>query len=434
MIKRYPTPEAYAAAGIPTDESRVAQIEQSNEILIDGVNVVVPVPGDGDAVFEDAEGNPRFVRYDTINKSLLDPSWTHIGFAFGCNGRSVHVMAKDENTAGLKWLNCWQYDITAISAATIKFYLHMKGDYAVWVPIEVTLSDSSNGYINATSAAEITAALEAAGNTGNVGYANHGYWAYLATDKIVVQCDFCADYRQYQVSDGSHALVGCTMALSVWEDMPASTAYWRKSGVSTYFAPMNLDKAVAYYSTNGKTPTANWALNATDFVNKTSFDTSAYCADLRAAYGTYRNYLAHSMVLFPAPKYGVFKLPDADEMTRRYANKTFTKKDGTTTDYKFPALRYGATIGYGTGKFAVGKWHLSDVPEGVLYMEDTTMAKLVEAQTRMNTTVLTNAATSWFARRSGAGAAWGFYQASGTLIGGSVYNAYRCRACTNLTI
>ena len=35
----------------------------------------------------------------------------------------------------------------------------MKGDYAVWVPIEVTLSDSSNGYINATSAAEITAAL-----------------------------------------------------------------------------------------------------------------------------------------------------------------------------------------------------------------------------------------------------------------------------------
>lgn len=434
MIKRYSTPEAYAAAGVPTDESRVAQIEQTGEIKVDGVNVIVPIPGDGDAVFEDAEGNVKFVRYDTINKSRLDATWTHIGFAFGYDGKTVRVMAKDENTAGLKWLNCWQYDITAISAATIKFYLHMKGDYAVWVPIEVTLSDSSNGYINATSAAEITAALEAAGNTGNVGYANHGYWAYLAMDKIVVQCDFCADYRQYQVSDGSHALVGCTMSLSVWEDMPASSAYWRKSGVSTYFAPMNLDKAVAYYSTNGKTPTANWALNATDFVNKNSFDTSAYCADLRAAYGTYRNYLAHSMVLFPAPKYGVFKLPDADEMTRLYANKTFTKKDGVTTDYKFPALHYGATIGYGTGKFAVGKWHLSDVPEGVLYMEDTTMAKLAEAQTRMNTTVLTNAATRWFARRYFAASAWYFNQGNGTLTNTNVANAYRCRACTLLTL
>lgn len=434
MIKRYSTPEAYAAAGVPTDESRVAQIEQTGEIKVDGVNVIVPIPGDGDAVFEDAEGNVKFVRYNTINKSRLDAAWNHIGFAFGYDGKTVRVMAKDENTAGLKWLNCWQHAITAISAATIKFYIHAKGDYAVWVPVEVTLSDSSNSYLNAANAEAISEALDAVGNSGNVGYANHGWWAYFDGTAIIVQCDFCADYRQYQTFDGSHALVGCTMSLSVWEDMPAASAYWRKSGVSTYFAPMNLDKAVAYYSVNGKTPTANWALNATDFVNKTSFDTSAYCADLRAAYGTYRNYLAHSMVLFPAPKYGVFKLPDADEMTRLYANKTFTKKDGVTTDYKFPALHYGATIGYGTGKFAVGKWHLSDVPEGVLYMEDTTMAKLAEAQTRMNTTVLTNAANRWFARRYSANTAWLFSSTYGNLSTNYVSNAIRCRACTLLTL
>ena len=433
MIKRYSTPEAYAAAGVPTDESRVAQIEQTGEIKVDGVNVIVPIPGDGDAVFEDAEGNVKFVR-NTINKSRLDAAWNHIGFAFGYDGKTVRVMAKDENTAGLKWLNCWQHAITAISAATIKFYIHAKGDYAVWVPVEVTLPDANNGYLNNNNAEAISEALDAVGNSGNVGYANHGWWAYFDGTNIIVQCDFCADYRQYQTFDGSHALVGCTMSLSVWEDMPASSVYWRKSGVSTYFAPMNLDKAVAYYSTNGKTPTANWALNATDFVNKTSFDTSAYCADLRAAYGTYRNYLAHSMVLFPAPKYGVFKLPDADEMTRRYANKTFTKKDGVTTDYKFPALHYGATIGYGTGKFAVGKWHLSDVPEGVLYMEDTTMAKLAEAQTRMNTTVLTNAASRWFARRFNANYAWHFIQTNGNLFYNNVTSAPRCRACTLLTL
>ena len=430
MIKRYPTPEAYAAAGVPTDESRVAQIEQSNEIIIDGVNVIVPVPGDGDAVFEDAEGNPRFVRYDTINKSLLDPSWTHIGFAFGCNGRSVYVMWKDEHT-GLKWLNCWQHTITAISAATIQFYLHMAGDYAVWVPIEVTLPDASNDYQNANNAEAITAALEAAGNSGNIGYAKHGWWAFFDGTNIIVQCDLCADYRQYQTYDGSHALVGCTMALSVWGDMPASSAIWRRTGVSTSNGVGNVEKSVAYYSTNGKTPTANWPLNSVDYVTRAAFESSAYCADLRAAYGTYENYIAHSRVMWPHPRYGVFTLPDAETMTTRYGSATFTKKDGTTVA-KFPALNYATETGYGVGAFAVGKWHLSDVPEGVMYMDDVVYAKLREAQTRMNTVALLNTQGRWFARRCNANFAWFFNGTSGNINYNSVNIAYRCRAVTLL--
>lgn len=430
MIKRYPTPEAYAAAGVPTDESRVAQIEQSNEILIDGVNVVVPVPGDGDAVFEDAEGNPRFVRYDTIDKSLLDPSWTHIGFAFGCNGRSVHVMWKDEHT-GLKWLNCWQHTITAISAATIQFYLHMAGDYTAWVPIEVALPDANNSYMNNNNAEAITAALEAAGNSGNVGYAKHGWWAFFDGTNIIVQCDLCADYRQYQTYDGSHPLVGCTMALSVWGDMLASTALWRRTGVSTYHGVMNVEKAVAYYSTNGKTPTANWPLNSVDYVTRAAFDSSAYCADLRAAYGTYENYIAHSRVMWPHPRYGVFALPDAETMTARYGPATFTKKDGTDA-VKFPALNYATEIGFGTGAFAVGKWHLSDVTEGVMYMDDVVYAKLREAQTRMNTVALLNTQYRWFARRYGAYSAWIFFGSSGLMYFSYVFSAFRCKAVTLL--
>ena len=227
MIKQYPNDAAYAAAGKPVDESRVAQIEQTNEVKVDGVNVVVPIPGDGDAVFMDANGKEKFVRWNTINRSLLDPSWTHVGYAFGLKGRNYKVLDKAFPTTTYQWLNCWQYAITAISAATIKFWLKMKGDYANFVGIEVTLSDDTDGYINETSAAEITAALESAGNTGNVGYANHGYWAYLDGEQIIVQCDFNGSYQQYQCSDSTHALVGCTMALCVWGDMPASNSLVR---------------------------------------------------------------------------------------------------------------------------------------------------------------------------------------------------------------
>ena len=429
MIKSFPTPAAYAAAGAPVDESRVAQIQSTGEIRIDGVNVLMDRPSDVCAVFEDPNGAAYYVRWDTIQKDRLSTDWTHVGYAFNFDGKRAKVLDKNFPSTTYKWLNCWQYAITAISAASIKFWLHMKGDYAVWVPIEVTLSDDTDGYINETTATEITAALEAAGNAGNEGYANHGYWAFLDGDHITVQCDFCADYRQYQFSDGSHALVGCTMALSVYGDMPASSDLWRKNGCKTYWGFLNVAKGESYYTTNGKTPTANWSLTAVDIVTKAAFETSAFCADLRAFYGTYHNYIVMNKVMQPHPDYGAFNLPDAEEMAARYAGMTFTKKDGTT-DAKFPAMNSALSVGYGSGKFARDKWHLSDITDGAEYLEDETLAKLQEAQRRMNTTVITNSVYRWLSRRYTATNGWYFIGSTGTLNNTNVINAYRCQAVT----
>ena len=428
MIKQYSDYAAYLAAGEPDGESRVARIQDTGEVKVDGVNVVVPFPAEGDAVFEDANGEPKFVRFNTIDATLLDPTWTHVGYAFAPKGRKFKVLDKAFPTSTYKWLNCWQYTISAISAATIKFYLHMKGDYAAWIPIEVELSDDSDDYMNATTVAEINAALEEAGNTGNVGYDNHGWWAFLDGDHITVQCDFCADYRQNQNSDSTHALVGCTMTLSVWGDMPMSSTLFRRNGVSATWSIGNLAKGVAYYSVSGKTPTADWPLTSTDIVTRTAFEESQYCADLRAHYATYEEYVSWQMTLWPHPDYGVFKMIDADEMTRRYANATFTKKDGETVAYKFPALHTAVSVGYGSGKFAAGKWHLSDVTDGVEYMRDETMAKLNEAQRRMGTELTTNSVTRWFARRYSAFNAWYFYATCGFITSNYVYYAYRCQA------
>ncbi len=427
MIKKYADNAAYVAAGMPTEESRVALIADTNEVKIDGVNVLVPVPGDGDAVFIDEGGNDRFVRYDTIQKDLIPEGWTHVGYAFGQRGRTYKVLDKNFPTATFQWLGCWQYAITAISEAAIKFWLHMKGDYAVWVPIEVTLSDDTDGYINATTVAEITAALEAAGNTGNVGYENHGYWAFLDGDHITVQCDFNGGYQQYQCSDGTHALVGCTMALSVWEDMPASSAMFRKTGqVAT--ATRNVEKAVAYFSTKGTTPSANLPVNTTTYVKRVDFYTSEYCADLRAFYGTYEAYIAAQAVEpMQSPDYGFFALPDGQEAARRWGSSTFTKKDGETVAYKFPVIHYGLTVGYGSGKFATGKWFTDD---DAAFLEDSVLAKMQEAQRRMNTTVITNSVYRWLSRRYSVNYGWFFSGNYGILNNSGVYNAYRVQAVT----
>ena len=427
MIKSFPTPAAYAAAGAPVDESRVAQIQSTGEIRIDGVNVLMDRPSDVCAVFEDPNGVVYYVRWDTIQKDRLSADWTHVGYSYGFDGKRTRVLDKNFPTATLQWLACWQYAITAISAASIKFWLKMKGDYATFVGIEVALSDDSDGYMNATTVAEINAALEAAGNTGNVGYANHGYWAFLDGDHITVQCDFNGDYRQYQCSDGTHALVGCTMALSVWEDMPASSAMFRKTGqVST--ATRNVEKAVAYYSTNGTTPSADLPVNTTTYVKRVDFYTSEYCADLRAFYGTYEAYIAAQAVEpMQSPDYGFFALPDGQEAARRWGSSTFTKKDGETVAYKFPVIHYGLTVGYGSGKFATGKWFTDD---DAAFLEDSVLAKMQEAQRRMNTTVITNSVFRWLSRRYGAGNGWYFGGTTGTLNISSVTSASRVQAVT----
>ena len=427
MIKSFPTPAAYAAAGAPVDESRVAQIQSTGEIRIDGVNVLMDRPSDVCAVFEDPNGMVYYVRWDTIQKDRLSADWTHVGYTYGFDGKRTRVLDKNFPSASIQWLACWQYAITAISAAAIKFWLHMKGDYAAWVPIEVTLSDDSDGYMNATTVTEINAALEAAGNTGNVGYENHGYWAFLDGDHITVQCDFNGGYQQYQCSDGSHALVGCTMALSVWEDMPASSAMFRKTGqVST--ATRNVAKAVAYYGASGTTPSANLPVNTTTYVKRVDFYTSEYCADLRAFYGTYEAYIAAQAVEpMQSPDYGFFALPDGQEAARRWGNATFTKKDGETVAYKFPVIHYGLTVGYGSGKFATGKWFTDD---DAAFLEDSVLAKMQEAQRRMNTTVITNSVYRWLSRRYSATNGWLFNGTNGTLNNYYVSNAIRVQAVT----
>ena len=428
MIKSFPNPAAYAAAGAPVDESRVAQIQSTRQIKIDGVNVLMDRPSDVCAVFYDADGKDYYVRWDTIQQNKLNPAWTHVGYAYGFDGKRARVLDKAFPTTTYQWLGCWQYAITAISAATIKFWLHMKGDYAAWVGIEVTLSDDSDGYINATTVTEINTALEAAGNTGNVGYANHGYWAFLDGDHITVQCDFNGDYRQYQYSDSTHALVGCTMALSVWGDMPASNAALRKTGANGNGGPINVAKAISYYSASGSTPNANVAVNATGLVNRASFNTSQYCADLRAFYGTYEAYVAANAVMNPHPsEFGFFALPDGKEMTRRYGSATFTKKDGTTVAWKYPAIHYGLTVGYGSGKYAAGNWFTDD---DASFLRDEVLAKMQEAQSRMATTVITNSVYRWLSRRPNAYTGWGFSGTYGILTHTGVSYAYRVQAVT----
>ena len=168
-------------------------------------------------------------------------------------------------------------------------------------------------------------------------------------------------------------------------------------------------------------------------MTRTDFEQSEYCTAIREEYETYENYMAEDFGIMYPQNYGVFSLIDAKEMTRRYANSVAPTKAGGTL-YKFPALHYGATVGYEADGLETGKWWLSDVTDGVEFMADATLAKVAAAQTKMGTAVLANNAYRWFGRRYNAGYSWIFSGTSGTLNSINVASRFRVRAVTLLEI
>ena len=431
-IKNFNTKQEYNLEPKPTTESVVSHINEGNQVKFDGVNVETQTPTLGDAVYKDAGGVKHAFKAEGFAPLLLPADYTYEGVFIGYykDGRWQVFMGNYNSLPSYKYADVVQFTISAISATSITFYLKMAGDYANFVQIDVTLTSAE---INATSASEINAALEAAGNTDNVGYDKHKYWAYLADDngnpvesggtKIIVQCDSWMDYRQYQCSDSTHALVGLTMTHTTWGDMPEnSSAGFRINGRSSNEHIMNVAGGASYYGTNGRTPSANVPLNeAADIVKKADFETSAYCALLRQTYGTYENYIRKEYTLLYPQKLGVFRLPDGETLTKKYGPMTAIIKNGTTKA-KFPALNWAYQQG----------GHLWDVSEGTVMMLDENLAAINAIQTKVGKVVLSNSTTRWFAERSYVYNAWffsGYYRYLGTY---HVTNAYQCGAVTLL--
>lgn len=436
-IKSYPNKQAYDAAVKPTIESQVSMIETTREIIVDGVNVVTTSPAVGDLVFLNESNEITYVKgVAWIQKAIIPSAWVHVGYVYLRKGRKVGVI--DKNAADVKWLDVCQYAITAISSTTLAIKLRMSPDYAVDTTVDVELTSTN---IDATSAAEISAAVAAkATEVGDT----KAWWAYLADaqgnkvdsdgTQIIIQCDQCVDYRFYICS-----ATGCTITHITWGDMPENSAYWRgeRGFYTNYWGVQNITRTKAWATNNARVPSSNEPVGPqagnSDPVRPSAFETSEYCADIRAAYKTYEKYLEKCYAVVCPQKYGCFSLPDGATMAKRYAQKTAPTKDGGTK-YKFPALYYGYNRSYGVAGLDFGDWHLPDVLEGTQLMKDACIEALAPSVSKMGTTSIDNGTYRWFATRYNVDRAWFFNGYDGTLNSFSVFTAFRSQAVALLEI
>ena len=435
-IKSYNSKADYNAAVKPTTESQVSMIETTREIIVDGVNVVTTQPTVGDVVFLDDQNKVIYVKGGAwIQKANIPAAWTHVGYVYFRKGKQVGIIHKDG--ADQKWLDVSQYSITAISNTSLTINLSMAPSYAQ-VATAVTLASTD---INAANAQAISEAVAAkATEVGDT----RAWWAYLADadgnkvtengTQIIIQCDTCTDYRFYNVS-----ATGCTISHITWGDMPENSTYWHgeRGYYTNYWGVMNIARTKAWATGSGRVPTAQEPVGprvGNDApVKPSEFANSEYCANLRAAYATYEEYLEKCyMVVYPQ-KYGCFALLSGKAMAEKYARMTAPTKAGGTK-YKYPALYYGYAKSFGVDGLDFGDWYLPGVTEGTMLMKDETLAVLAPSISKMGTTAINNSTNRWWAERYYVNYAWFFYGRYGTLYNGGVNVMYRCQAVALLEI
>lgn len=426
QFEQYNDLASYNAAGKPATESRVANIKEGNISKFDGVNVpTTDTPVFGDAVYFDEGGNKVAIRQDVFNRSLVPASWTYKGAFLGYHkdGRWRVFLGNYSSLPSLKYADVLQFQL---NAPTLDGAEHT-ASIGLWLSNTSYASATTIGFTyTATTLSEVVAALNAAidAKKAEVSF-NQDVWSYLAdannnkveadTDatKIIVQIDTWNDYRQYQVQGGTFI---------TWRDMPASDNYRKVNGKSTnYRGLMNFQGAASYWSTNGRTPDANVAVHSeagnTNPMTLAAFQSSPYAADIRAYYKTYDAYLRGEFGIQAQMKVGAFALPDGEALTEKYGPLMAPTKSGGTKAI-LPALNWAYQQG----------GHLWDVSEGVLMMEDASLAIINATQTKAGKVTLSNASTRWWAERCSVIGAWIFYGVTRTLYHNIVSYAFQVGA------
>ena len=428
-IKSYNSKADYNAAVKPTTESQVSMIETTREIIVDGVNVVTTQPTVGDVVFLDDQNKVIYVKGGAwIQKANIPAAWTHVGYVYFRKGKQVGVIHK--TGADQKWLDVSQFAWTdaVLDGAEHSKTIGLRFGIPNW-DTTTSITFTYTATTLAQAAAACTAAIEAKlTELGAPQTTIAQWWAYAddANSRVIVQCDACTDYRFYNCSGLTHI---------TWGDMPANSNSGFRVNMRTGGEKiMNDARGVAYYGTNGRTPTEDVPLNSNaGIVKKTAFDSSPYCQLLRDTYGTYKEYIHQEYRVAYPQKLGAFSLPGGKTLTTKYGVMTAPTKSGGTK-YKYPALRYGYNKSFGVEGLDFGDWYLPGVAEGAMLMRDETLVALSPSISKMGTTAINNSTTRWFAQRANANGAWIFSGNGGTLNGSNVYNSNRCQAVTLLNI
>ena len=432
QVNKYADRAAYASdTNRLSTLSAVSLIASDNEIIYDGVNVVVgkDAAAAGDcAVYDKTAGAIRFVKGATLSAAQLPESLTPLAVVYARQGDRVLILSLDSPTISL-WAYSYEvalsgFDLSAGGTIVLKF---------------ADAYEKTIDYAAGAALADLAAAANAAFKTGevNVSSVDRGGWSAAADEaagRIVLTSNgYSKSWTTVEAVSGATlttrpddtnyqaALTGLLL------DEGQTVEYVRrKNGVNGTRAGMNSELFLQYYSANGTVPTSNVPLGSETIVNKSSFEGSQFCAELRAAYTDYASYLfGEHMAQYPSA-YGAM-LRGGRTNTAKIGRLRFTDIYGQSKPC-YPAaaaaLEYGVAVEGATTGLEAGGWWLPSVEELYLLLHDRVLtADDVERDPVNRTlsrlgkaTLLANAASCWTSCEGDIGSAFMSYRIEGVMF------------------
>lgn len=376
QVNKYADRAAYASdTNRLSTLSAVSLIASDNEIIYDGVNVVVgkDAAAAGDcAVYDRTAGAIRFVKGATLSAAQLPESLTPLAVVYARQGDKVLVVSLENASDRTRWANTYEVALSGFDLAAGGTIVLTLGSGSVAAEISIT-------YASGATLADVASAINAKlkGGTPNYSSADYGGWAATAADDFVVMGS-----NTYNASRAAIAVVsGCTIRRTP-EDVNYQTALTgvlidgtteyirRNNGVNSSFAGCNPEKFLQYYSANGSDATGIKPGSST-IIRESAFTEEAN-PELVAAYPTYRDYLFGEHLLQYPAAYGAL-LRDGKTNTAKIGGLRFVDIHGQSVP-RYPAaaaaLDYGVTVEGATTGLEAGAWWLPSVDEVYLLMHD----------------------------------------------------------------
>jgi hypothetical protein len=432
QVNKYTDRAAYASDTYRlSTQSAVSLIASDNELIYDGVNVVVgkeaAVAGDC-AVYDKTAGAIRFIKGATLSAAQLPESLTPLAVVYARQGDRVLILSLDSPTISL-WAYSYEvalsgFDLSAGGTIVLKF---------------ADAYEKTINYAAGAALADLAAAANTAFKTGevNISSVDRGGWSAAADEaagRIVLTSNgYSKSWTTVEAVSGATlttrpddtnyqaALTGLLL------DEGQTVEYVRrKNGVNGTRAGMNSELFLQYYSANGITPTSNVPLGSATIVNQSSFEGSQFCAELRAAYADYASYLfGEHMAQYPSA-YGAM-LRDGRTNTAKIGGLRFTDIYGQSKPC-YPAaaaaLEYGVAVEGATTGLEAGGWWLPSVEELYLLLHDRVLTSDDVERDPVNrtlsrlgkATLLANAASCWTSCEGDIGSAFMSYRFEGVMF------------------
>ena len=386
-IYQFDTESDYSQHIKSTSESEVSLIKENYNVKYDGINVRVERPKFGDALYLDttSEINGSYEKYfidgASLNTSLLPNYLVPVGVVFAVEHNKVFILyynGYNNEDVKVPFVNSFLFQIDALvdgQQHSIQFrqVLNSLGlGYYQYLPIGTFTHSCST---QEQFSQELDTWLRA--NQG--GIAAGGDWDYnwhceyrenyQGIMKPFVVIDNAVDTQQYH-TDAIIGNAGSSTArarIYMTSNIPLFYKFYRRnSGANSCRIGLNYKKLLEYLTVQeGEELTEMVPATAdTDtLVTKTQFEENQYCAELRAVYDTFEDYIHSIMLRYPSLKSGLgIEYRKSLEWTNALATLKNTKLDGSEI-YTFPIHAWTHSLNFNSDGLREGEWHLPNVDE-----------------------------------------------------------------------